>query len=124
MRDFWFLLAYLQGYVSTVLFCASPCKIYNDIQLDYSEVFLNRSLNHEATLVMGVVTNLLILISVLSAFPWLRNNFHNVFERHHRFIGWLVYLPLHDNREFHTTIPGSESFLLGSLCVHISPSSL
>jgi len=39
---------------------------------------------------MGVVTNLLILISIISAFPWLRNNFHNVFERHHRFIGWSV----------------------------------
>lgn len=39
---------------------------------------------------MGVVTNLLILISVLSALPWLRNNFHNIFERHHRFIGWFV----------------------------------
>ncbi|KAF8520833.1 hypothetical protein JB92DRAFT_2893781 [Gautieria morchelliformis] len=54
-----------------------------------TEVFMARAQNHEATLVMGVVTNLLILISVLSAFPWLRNNFHNVFERHHRFIGWL-----------------------------------
>ena len=45
---------------------------------------------------MGVVTNLLILISVLSALPWLRNNFHNIFERHHRFIGWFVDF-LHSN---------------------------
>jgi len=36
-----------------------------------------------------VITNFLVLISILSAFPWLRNNFHNIFERHHRFIGWL-----------------------------------
>ncbi|KAF8526068.1 hypothetical protein BU17DRAFT_74410 [Hysterangium stoloniferum] len=54
-----------------------------------TEVIIDRANNHEATIVMGVVTNVLILISVLSAFPWIRNNFHNVFERHHRFIGWL-----------------------------------
>ncbi|GJJ08479.1 hypothetical protein Clacol_002697 [Clathrus columnatus] len=54
-----------------------------------TEVIIDRANNHEATIVMGVVTNVLILISVLSAFPWLRNNFHNIFERHHRFIGWL-----------------------------------
>lgn len=38
---------------------------------------------------MGVVTNLAVMISALSAFPWVRNTHHNVFERHHRFVGWL-----------------------------------
>jgi len=54
-----------------------------------TEVLLDRRNNHKATIAMGVITNVFIFISVLSAFPWLRNNFHNIFERHHRFIGWL-----------------------------------
>ena len=55
---------------------------------------------------MGVITNLAVSISILSAFPWVRNTHHkyvcpicvsarslshaspSVFERHHRFIGW------------------------------------
>ena len=86
MCHLWFLLAYLQGYVSTL----TVLTLHMTSQRDCSEVFMNRTINHEATLVMGVITNLLILISVLSAFPWLRNNFHNVFERHHRFIGWYI----------------------------------
>jgi hypothetical protein len=31
----------------------------------------------------------LVIISVLSAFPWVRNSYHNTFERHHRFAGWI-----------------------------------
>ncbi|KZT39298.1 hypothetical protein SISSUDRAFT_984981 [Sistotremastrum suecicum HHB10207 ss-3] len=51
--------------------------------------FRNHRQNHDAVLVMGVVTNLAVIISIMSAFPWVRNTHHNVFERHHRFIGWL-----------------------------------
>ncbi|KAF8754617.1 hypothetical protein RHS01_05839 [Rhizoctonia solani] len=43
----------------------------------------------EVVIAMGVVTSVAVSISVLSAFPWIRNQHHNVFERHHRFIGWL-----------------------------------
>ncbi|KAF8478297.1 hypothetical protein JB92DRAFT_3086022 [Gautieria morchelliformis] len=53
------------------------------------EAFINHSNNHTATLVMGLITNLLILTTAISAIPYIRNNFHNVFERHHRFAGWL-----------------------------------
>ncbi|EIN06733.1 hypothetical protein PUNSTDRAFT_72474 [Punctularia strigosozonata HHB-11173 SS5] len=45
--------------------------------------------NHDAVLVMGVITNIAVAVSIASAFPWVRNTHHNVFERHHRFIGWL-----------------------------------
>ncbi|KAK0445122.1 hypothetical protein EV421DRAFT_339985 [Armillaria borealis] len=41
-----------------------------------------------AILVFGVLTNLAVGFAMLSAMPWLRNTHHNVFERHHRFIGW------------------------------------
>ncbi|KAI1784356.1 hypothetical protein LXA43DRAFT_225909 [Ganoderma leucocontextum] len=52
-------------------------------------IFIDHKDNHDAVLIMGVVTNLAVSISILSAFPWVRNTHHNVFERHHRFIGWL-----------------------------------
>ncbi|KAF5383475.1 hypothetical protein D9757_006122 [Collybiopsis confluens] len=51
--------------------------------------FIHHSDTHSAILAMGVVTNVAIAVSILSAFPWVRNTHHNVFERHHRFIGWL-----------------------------------
>ncbi|CAE6385772.1 unnamed protein product [Rhizoctonia solani] len=47
------------------------------------------SVNQKSVIAMGVVTSVAVTISVLSAFPWIRNQHHNVFERHHRFIGWL-----------------------------------
>ncbi|KAJ3773855.1 hypothetical protein FB446DRAFT_834926 [Lentinula raphanica] len=51
--------------------------------------FRSHQLQHDAVLVMGVVTNFAVMISALSAFPWVRNTHHNVFERHHRFVGWI-----------------------------------
>ncbi|SJK97853.1 related to non-ribosomal peptide synthetase [Armillaria ostoyae] len=52
-------------------------------------IFINHKDNHDAVLIMGVITNLAVAVSILSAFPWVRNTYHNVFERHHRFVGWL-----------------------------------
>jgi hypothetical protein len=65
-----------------------------------------RAVQHPAVIASGIITNILIIISVLSAFPWVRklvtalkllssnsnlfnSTYHNVFEKHHRFIGWL-----------------------------------
>ncbi|KFZ15785.1 hypothetical protein V502_05418 [Pseudogymnoascus sp. VKM F-4520 (FW-2644)] len=53
------------------------------------EIIRLRAVQHKAVIVTGVITNTLVIISVLSAFPWVRNYHHNVFEKHHRFIGWL-----------------------------------
>ncbi|KAJ6497716.1 hypothetical protein C8R45DRAFT_137153 [Mycena sanguinolenta] len=39
-------------------------------------------------LAAGVVTCVAIFISVASAFPWVREAHHNVFEGHHRLVGW------------------------------------
>ncbi|KAG6813526.1 hypothetical protein H0H92_010231 [Tricholoma furcatifolium] len=44
---------------------------------------------HISILVFGLITLVIIGISIMSAFPWVRNTHHNVFERHHRFMGWL-----------------------------------
>ncbi|KAH6663343.1 hypothetical protein B0J14DRAFT_494866 [Halenospora varia] len=53
------------------------------------DIIRHRSIQHKAVIAAGVITNTLIIISVLSAYPWVRNYHHNAFERHHRFIGWL-----------------------------------
>ncbi|CEL54801.1 hypothetical protein RSOLAG1IB_07335 [Rhizoctonia solani AG-1 IB] len=53
------------------------------------ELCRHSSVNQKSVIAMGVVTSVAVTISVLSAFPWIRNQHHNVFERHHRFIGWL-----------------------------------
>ncbi|KDQ13821.1 hypothetical protein BOTBODRAFT_133065 [Botryobasidium botryosum FD-172 SS1] len=53
------------------------------------EIIIHGKINHRAVIVTGVITNVAVIISVISAFPWIRNQHHNVFERYHRFIGWL-----------------------------------
>ncbi|KAF8638501.1 hypothetical protein AX16_010484 [Volvariella volvacea WC 439] len=69
----------------------SGCALSGVIWLLYKVVmnFLSTDVTHDAVLVMGVVTNIAVMISALSAFPWVRNTHHNVFERHHRFVGWI-----------------------------------
>lgn len=52
-------------------------------------IFIDHKDNHDAVLIMGVITNLAVAVSIASAFPWVRNTHHNIFERHHRFIGWI-----------------------------------
>ncbi|KAF9039444.1 hypothetical protein BDZ89DRAFT_945396 [Hymenopellis radicata] len=52
-------------------------------------IFIDHKDNHDAVLIMGVLTNLAVGISMVSAFPWVRNTHHNIFERHHRFVGWI-----------------------------------
>lgn len=68
----------------------SGCALSGLIWLLYkvSMNFTHTNLNHDAVLVMGIVTLLVVGLCALSAFPWVRNNHHNVFERHHRFLGW------------------------------------
>ncbi|KAH9942225.1 uncharacterized protein BXZ73DRAFT_87878 [Epithele typhae] len=67
-------------------------------------IFIDHKDNHDAVLIMGVITNLAVTISILSAFPWVRNTHHNVFERHHRFIGWIawVFVVLGDSYDLDT----------------------
>ncbi|KAH9967880.1 hypothetical protein BC827DRAFT_1373120 [Russula dissimulans] len=51
--------------------------------------FRHHSLHHLSILIVGTITNIVIIIVALSAIPWVRNTHHNVFERYHRFVGWL-----------------------------------
>ncbi|CZT52166.1 related to non-ribosomal peptide synthetase [Rhynchosporium secalis] len=69
----------------------SGCALSGAAWLVYKvvEIIRHRSVQHRTVIVTGMITNVMILTSVLSAFPWVRNYHHNVFERHHRFIGWL-----------------------------------
>ncbi|KZT44163.1 hypothetical protein SISSUDRAFT_977456 [Sistotremastrum suecicum HHB10207 ss-3] len=57
--------------------------------LNVVDNFRHHAIQHDAILIFGTITNLAVIVSVLSAFPWVRNTHHNVFERHHRFVGWL-----------------------------------
>ncbi|KAA1470570.1 hypothetical protein DENSPDRAFT_818230 [Dentipellis sp. KUC8613] len=82
-------------------------------------IFINHQNNHDAILIMGVLTNLFVAISIASAFPWVRNTHHNVFERHHRFIGWMgllstwVFVVLGDSYDLttHTWNPDGTTIL-------------
>ncbi|KAH9057127.1 hypothetical protein EDB83DRAFT_2506802 [Lactarius deliciosus] len=51
--------------------------------------FRHHSVNHDSILIVGAITNIAVIVSAISAFPWVRNTHHNIFERHHRFVGWL-----------------------------------
>ncbi|ESK93650.1 hypothetical protein Moror_1548 [Moniliophthora roreri MCA 2997] len=78
------LLQHLGGIHSGCATSGFLWLIFNVILL-----FVHHSQNHSAVMVMSVFTSLAVAISIISAFPWVRNTHHNVFERHHRFVGWL-----------------------------------
>ncbi|KAJ7219073.1 hypothetical protein GGX14DRAFT_589811 [Mycena pura] len=69
----------------------SGCALSGVLWLLFKVVnnFRHLDVTHDAILIMGVVTNAAVMLSALSAFPWVRNTHHNVFERQHRFIGWI-----------------------------------
>jgi len=69
----------------------SGCALSGVIWLLFRVVnyFRNLDVTHDSILIMGVVTNVAVMVSALSAFPWVRNTHHNIFERHHRFVGWI-----------------------------------
>ncbi|KAF1843597.1 uncharacterized protein K460DRAFT_288688 [Cucurbitaria berberidis CBS 394.84] len=69
----------------------SGCALSGAAWLVYKivDIIRYRAVQHPAVIASGIITNVFIIVSVLSAFPWVRNTYHNVFEKHHRFIGWL-----------------------------------
>ncbi|KAN0126256.1 hypothetical protein V8E53_015249 [Lactarius tabidus] len=52
-------------------------------------IFNDRKDNPGPVRFAGVVTAIFVAVGIASALPWVRNTHHNVFERHHRFAGWL-----------------------------------
>ncbi|KAH6649464.1 hypothetical protein F5144DRAFT_634978 [Chaetomium tenue] len=69
----------------------SGCALSGAAWLIYKivDIIRYRAMQHSSVIASGIITNVAVIISVLSAVPWIRNNYHNTFERHHRFIGWL-----------------------------------
>ena len=69
----------------------SGCALSGAAWLIYKivDIIKHRAVQHSSIVATGIVTSVLVIISILSAFPWVRNNYHNTFEKHHRFIGWL-----------------------------------
>ncbi|KAF8345989.1 hypothetical protein F5887DRAFT_145088 [Amanita rubescens] len=53
-------------------------------------IFINHGKHYASVLVTGVFTCISIGITIIAALPWVRNTHHNVFERHHRFVGWIA----------------------------------
>ncbi|KAF8233328.1 hypothetical protein L208DRAFT_899095 [Tricholoma matsutake] len=72
----------------------SGCAISGFIWLIFRLViiFINAKNNHPSVLAMGVITAVTVAICIMSAIPWVRNTHHNVFERHHRLLGWSALL--------------------------------
>jgi len=68
----------------------SGCNVSGIIWLTLKVVdtYRNHSNEHNAILSVGLMTNIAVIVTAVSAFPWVRNTHHNVFERHHRFVGW------------------------------------
>ncbi|EIW60578.1 uncharacterized protein TRAVEDRAFT_19223 [Trametes versicolor FP-101664 SS1] len=66
------------------------CAVSGIIWITYKVVNTYRNLVNEnnAILVVGLLTNVTLIVTAVAAFPWVRNNHHNVFERNHRFAGW------------------------------------
>lgn len=56
----------------------SGCALSGVLWLLFKVVYNFRHLdvNHDAILIMGVITNVAVMISALSAFPWVRNTHH------------------------------------------------
>jgi hypothetical protein len=50
--------------------------------------FKVKYLYHDSLLAFGVVTVIVLLITMTAGLPWIRNTHHNAFERNHRFFGW------------------------------------
>ncbi|EJD44886.1 hypothetical protein AURDEDRAFT_88007 [Auricularia subglabra TFB-10046 SS5] len=67
--------------------CATSALIW--LLYKMIEMFIHNKLQHLAVILSGVITNLAVVLSIASAFPWVRNNHHNTFERWHRFCGWI-----------------------------------
>ncbi|KAF8754673.1 hypothetical protein RHS01_06110 [Rhizoctonia solani] len=53
------------------------------------ELFKNRSAVAPAVLAMGATVLVTVAFTAVAATPWIRNTHHNIFERNHRFLGWL-----------------------------------
>jgi hypothetical protein len=56
----------------------SGCAMSGFVWLIYrvTLIFINHKKNHDAVLITGVITNILVAISIASAFPWVRNTHH------------------------------------------------
>ncbi|KAH7336722.1 hypothetical protein BKA65DRAFT_479597 [Rhexocercosporidium sp. MPI-PUGE-AT-0058] len=69
----------------------SGCALSGALWLVFKivDIIRNHAIQNTAVIVMGVITNVLVISSIISALPWIRNSHHNVFETNHRIIGWL-----------------------------------
>ncbi|KAK7057535.1 hypothetical protein R3P38DRAFT_1178263 [Favolaschia claudopus] len=51
-------------------------------------IFVNYQHFPASIIAAGVITSAAIFVSIASAFPWVREAHHNVFEGYHRLVGW------------------------------------
>ncbi|KAJ6592415.1 hypothetical protein B0H19DRAFT_1278904 [Mycena capillaripes] len=82
-------------------------------------IIINYRHFHASIIAAGVVTSVAVCISIVSAFPWIRNSHHNVFEGYHRLVGWFglvstwVFVVLGDSYDHttHTWNPDGRKFI-------------
>ncbi|KAH6718816.1 hypothetical protein BKA61DRAFT_669159 [Leptodontidium sp. MPI-SDFR-AT-0119] len=68
----------------------SGCALSGTVWLVYNIVTIIQHHTHLTVIVMGILCCTFMIICILSAIPWVRNNHHNIFERYHRFMGWMA----------------------------------
>ncbi|CAL3968126.1 unnamed protein product [Diplocarpon coronariae] len=78
------ILQHVGGIHSGCALSAVGWLLYNIVT-----IALHHSVQHPSVIATGAITALFMTISILSAIPWVRNTHHNIFERYHRFCGWL-----------------------------------
>lgn len=57
-------------------------------------IFIDHKNNHDAVLATGVVTNVLVAISIASALPWVRNTHHKYVKFRSLIERWLILVQL------------------------------
>ncbi|KAG9318417.1 hypothetical protein JVU11DRAFT_508 [Chiua virens] len=53
-----------------------------------ANLFKAKASYNDSLLAFGVITVIMLIITMIAGLPWVRNTHHNVFERNHRFFGW------------------------------------
>jgi hypothetical protein len=64
----------------------SGCALSGCVWLTFRMALILRDLvdNHGSVVVMGVLTNIALIVGIMSAFPWVRNN-------HHKYVTYIEY---------------------------------
>ncbi|KIY50279.1 hypothetical protein FISHEDRAFT_39509 [Fistulina hepatica ATCC 64428] len=71
----------------------SGCAISGTLWLLFKTclLFIDAANYNPAILVFSILILIALCVTIICALPWLRDNHHNIFERHHRLVGWYLW---------------------------------